>query len=93
MITVYHNSNFIDYTFKEVDELPADLLTKVAEVDSNDREKAFELTNHLTHDWTTNSEVTPLVPRPRSTSVGDVMEIDGKFYMVANCGYKEIKIV
>lgn len=89
MITVYHNSKFTDYSFKKVDEIPEKLLTKVAEVDSNDREKAFELTNHTDHDWTRNKEVTPLVSNPRSTSVGDVFEIDGKFFMVASRGYKE----
>ena len=92
MIIVYHNSNFTDYYFRGVDELPADLLTKVAEVDSNDLEEAFELTNHIEHNWTENEEVTPLISNPRSTSCGDIMEIDGKFYIVASCGFKKINI-
>ena len=93
MITVYHNSNFTDYYFREVDELPADLLTKVAEVDSNDLEKAFELTNHIEHNWTENEEVTPLISNPRSTSCGDIMEIDGTTLMVISRGFKEVKII
>lgn len=64
MITVYHNSKFTDYSFKEVDELPASLLTKVAEVDSNDLDIAFRDTNHITHDWTRNKKVTPSLLTP-----------------------------
>lgn len=93
MIVVYHNKGFLESQFRTPDELPAASLEKVAEIASDDKEKAFELTNHIDHDWTENEEVTPLVSKPRSTSVGDVMEIDGKFFIVKSHGFKEIKII
>jgi len=93
MIVVYHNKDFLKFQFKVPDELPAASLEKVAEITSDDKEKAFELTNHIDHDWTENEGVTPLVSKPRSTSVGDVMEIEGKFFIVDSCGFKEIEIV
>lgn len=93
MIIVYHNKDFLDIQFDQPKEISTDLLTKVAEVDSNDLDTAFRDTNHIDKDWIENEGVTSLVSRPRSTSVGDVMEIDGKFFMVASCGFKEMKIV
>lgn len=93
MINVYHNSHFTDYSFKEVDELPGDLLSLVATIHSDDLDIAFRDTNHINQDWTRNTGVTPLVTNPRSTSVGDVMEKQGVFHMVLSCGFKEIKIV
>ena len=93
MVKVFHNTQFSDTYRKEPEEISSDLLTKVAEVDTNDLEKAFELTNHITSDWTQNEGVTPHVSRPRSTSAGDIMEKDGEQFLVAACGYKKIKIV
>ena len=93
MITDYHNKSFLKLQFKTPDELPKDCLEKVAEIASNDLDNAFELTNHIDHDWTENEGVTPLVSKPRSTSVGDVMEIEGKFLLVDSYGFKEIKII
>lgn len=93
MITVYHNKNFLDFNLHKTDILPLNDLTKVAEVDTNDPETAFRLTNNIEHSWTRNGGVTPLVSRPRSTSVGDVMEIDNESYIVVtSLGFKEIKI-
>lgn len=90
MVIVYHNKDFLELQFKEVNEIPRENLTKVAEVAINDLETALGFTN----DWTEKNErVTPLISNPRSTSVGDVMEIDNKFYEVAPSGFTEIKII
>lgn len=61
--------------------------TKVAEVDSDNLELAFELTNHIDRSWTENKNVKSLVDNPRSTSVGDMMELDGRRYMVDSVGF------
>lgn len=64
----------------------------VAEVDSNDLEQVFDLTNHIDHDWTTNDKVDEFNPMTgkRSTSVGDIFERDGKYYFVDNSGFGEL---
>ena len=93
MVEVFHNKDFLAIQFKKPTEIPAENLTKVAEVDINDLETAFELTNNIDHPWTMNERVTPLKNNPRSTSVGDVMKIDDHYYLVAAIGFTEIKIV
>ncbi len=53
---------------------------------------AFQSTNHIQDSWTTNDSVFSITQNPRSTSVGDVIEIEGKYYEVASCGFEEIKV-
>jgi hypothetical protein len=48
----------------------------VATVETSDLEEAYRLTNHIHKSWTKNKGVAAHhVPRPRSTSVGDVVAI------------------
>jgi len=67
---------------------------RVARVDADTLSKVYELTNHVDTDWNENSEVTMLVERARSTSIGDLIAkvtddaID--FFMVGNYGFEEI---
>jgi hypothetical protein len=64
----------------------------VAVIDTDDLDVAFEKTNHITHDWRENKEVAEILDgRARSSSVGDIFEKDGKFFIVASCGFTEIK--
>lgn len=65
----------------------------VAEVDTNDLNRAFELTNTIEHYWWTNALVIKITPaiHVRSTSVGDFMEKDGKWYAVSAIGFTEMK--
>lgn len=93
MITVYHNKKFTDYTFrKNVGSIPKRLLRKVATVDTDSLEEAFRLTNNIDHSWTKNKEVTAIEPKLRSSSVGDVFEKGDKIFMIASCGFNEIKV-
>jgi len=64
-----------------VDKLLKEVLTEVAKVDSNNLETAFRDTNHLNNDQTRNEKVTPLVSNPRSSSIGDIFEIDETYHM------------
>ena len=95
MITVYHNPNFIELTFKQDIAVRVkehlDILQEVAEVDTDDLNEAFKLTNHIDSDWMDNYEVTPVNGNHRSTSVGDCMEKDGQLYVVAPVGFEEVK--
>ena len=75
-------------------------MTEIGHTDIESLETAFRMTQNYEANWTRNFEVSGFVPavklgtavRPklRSTSVGDVMELNGKFYIVAICGFEEI---
>tara|TARA_R110001583_G_scaffold12153_3_gene54096 strand:- start:885 stop:1241 length:357 start_codon:yes stop_codon:yes gene_type:complete len=58
---------------------------KVAVVDSNDFEETFRLMNL----WNQKSRVLKLDRECASLSVGDVLEMDGKFFLVDKFGYKK----
>lgn len=65
---------------------PAEL---VAEVKTTDLEEAYMLTNHIDSEWWSHPNVR-LIKKSRSTSVGDFMERDGSWYMVAVAGFKKV---
>ena len=85
----------LDVRFSPTEEkikqaLQANLYKKVAEVDSNDLEKVFELTNSIDNYWGENEGVKLITAENRSTSVGDIVELDGKVHVVASMGYKKL---
>jgi hypothetical protein len=54
-------------------------------------ECAFRLTNHIDHDWRLNQGITMVKKGPvRSTSVGDVVSLNGVAYRVAAFGFNRI---
>lgn len=56
-------------------------------------ETAYRLTNHIDSDWTKNSGIFMYVCEPvRSSSVGDVFELDNGFYEVAPTGFQQLLI-
>jgi hypothetical protein len=73
MIAVYHHAEFTKYVHDRLAWRRPGLLTKVAEVDTDDEDEAYQLTNHIDESWLENAKVTPLVEKARSTSVGDVL--------------------
>lgn len=92
MIKVYHNRNFIDYSFKDDAWPVAEELTHVANVYIDDAQygRAFELTNHIDHAWQDNDHVDAMTDKARSTSVGDVIELsDGRFMVCRSVGWAE----
>ena len=64
----------------------------VAEVEAEDIEDVFRITNHIESDWTKNPEVIKRVKAPcRSTSVGDIVEDeDGNLMYCAGCGWEDV---
>lgn len=62
----------------------------VATINTNDLETAFERTNHIDKAWHENTDVI-CHKTSRSSSVSDIMEKNGKFYVVVSCGFKEVK--
>jgi len=102
MITVYHNPDFIDLTFSKNIGLEVnkhlDNLKEIAQVDTDDLNEAFKLTNNIEHDWTENDKVEVIGTQSdhyphgfRSTSVGDCMEHNGQLYVVAPIGFAPVE--
>ena len=50
-------------------------------------EELFRLTNHIDEEWSKNKEIKWAMPKSRSTSVGDIIEIDGMYWRVENVGF------
>ncbi len=73
----------------------SDWFTKMAVVECDTPEQAFELTNHIDSPWPHNKEIRWIKdPVVRSTSVGDVL-VDtrtDKVYLVASIGFEEITL-
>jgi hypothetical protein len=63
----------------------------VAAVDTDSVDVAFQQTNTIMHPWWENRDVAAF-KRARSTSVGDIVEVNGKFWMVCMTGWKEVQV-
>jgi len=98
-IKVYHvkDKNFFD---PPTHEWP-DQFTQVAEIertsdfggmqDEEVADEAYVLTNHHSGSWWENDGVTLIGEKTRSTSVGDVIVVGDRAFLVAPVGFKEIK--
>lgn len=65
----------------------------VADIDHEDPSFAFRYTQHLDESWTAfpHPSVIPVQGMAaRSTSVGDILEIDGRYMLVAGSGFKPL---
>jgi hypothetical protein len=63
----------------------------VAEVDTDDLEEAFTLTNSIDRPWWENLGVRCL-RSDRSTSVWDLLETRAGLYRVASCGFERVSV-
>ncbi len=106
MITVYHADNSIirDSLCFGLGEIysNADVLVnyaegnskKVAEVDTDDLDIAYELTNSIDTVWYETMRMTGagevFGTAHRSSSVGDIFKIDGDLYVVGRIGFVEL---
>ena len=92
MITVYHNPQFTELFFSRKNNLRKEYFCKsekVAEVDTDNLDVAYEKTNHIDSLWFSNKEVI-VFKKSRSTSVGDFLEKDGELYIVEMVGFQKI---
>jgi len=94
-ITVYHNPHFLDlsFTYKDIAEkVKAHIsdLEEVAIVNTDSLDTAFRQTNNIDKPWFDNEDV-QVIKKSRSTSVGDVMELNDELYVVAPVGFEKIK--
>jgi hypothetical protein len=64
----------------------------IAELESNDLEEIFSLTNHVTHDWTENIKISLKIPGPhRSTSPGDIVKLpNNSYHLCLTMGWKDV---
>lgn len=95
IVKVYHTK---ERDFKQAEKFNPDNFTPVAGVDipvgldaECALERAYMKTNSIEEVWWMNQGVFPIVTETRSTSIGDVLELDGKFYAVAMFGFVEIQ--
>lgn len=94
MSKAVHNGKdlyFIRPQEKDVVELVEQgLYNKVAEVKTNDLDKAFELTNHIDREWQSNHAVTSFSDKARSTSVGDLCVKNDEVFVVSAIGFEKM---
>lgn len=65
---------------------------KVAEVNTDDLETAWHLTHYIDHLWTTNADVTPIGQQHRSSTIGDVFDLNGKLFAVHGIGFGPLEV-
>lgn len=71
----------------------------VATLDSDDLEDGFRLTNSIARPWQENEYLAPGVNfkahayRARSTTVGDIIEKDGEYFLVASIGFNRLDMI
>jgi len=103
MIRVLHNKKAFDgdlglqllgltrtgQLVRAVGQQPMAEFEHVADVDTDDLDVAYQQTNHIDGPWSDNDGV-HCVRESRSTSIADVMERRGRFYVVAGFGFEEL---
>lgn len=90
-VKVYHKIES-DFTAKIEKFNPADF-ELVATVETADLDVAFQLTNHIEGLWWENNWVTLIgQPKHRSSSVGDVFELNGDYHLVAPVGFFRMEV-
>jgi hypothetical protein len=95
---ILHRRNFADcmkteFKIEFLKEFEtAAVYTCGAESDIEFCDMAFEATNSIDYHWSENDGIETKEPySKRSTSVGDLIWIETKIYMVANFGFKLVK--
>lgn len=88
----YHSEEFTMYSYKKEEWAKAPMIL-AAEVNCTDLNDVFEKTNTIGHPWTQNDEVVKVhTDRPRSLSVGDVVEDVAacEFHVVEDVGFRKL---
>ncbi len=86
-IKVYHakKGNFF------AEHIPRNEYELVAKIDAEGLEDTFRLSQNINQRWTNNRQVMFRSSNElRSTSTGDVLEMNGKHFMVLDIGWDEI---
>ncbi|MBW8683382.1 hypothetical protein [Chitinophaga rhizophila] len=93
MVRVYFNP---DYTLGfplTGEEVKIENLQHIADVEATDLREAFEICQNMDIPWTGRPEVTPnaiVVNGTRSVAPGDVLELDGEWFLVGPADFQRI---
>jgi hypothetical protein len=91
MIKVYHNSQVVQFMVEPtLESLKKGYFEYVAEVETEDLDQAYTDTNNIDKAWSTNTNVKAVRRENRSTSVGDLLEKESKFFLVLDEGFREL---
>ena len=82
LINVWHLDNTRDAGWAETPAAWPVGYTWVAQIEADDLDDAFRITNSIDSDWGTR--------RIRSSSVGDVFEVEGVGYRIASAGFEAV---
>lgn len=93
MITIYQTNKLDSYYFSDEDHsiFPNDF-SKVADIDTDDLDEAYSLSQNVTASWACNNEVKSDLKQCRSTSMGDILEKAGEYFIVDMFGFKKIEL-
>jgi hypothetical protein len=93
LISVWHLDNSRDAGWAETPAAWPVGYTKVAEIAADDLEDAFRMTNSIDRPWWQVADVALMTGGrvgARSSSVGDVFEIEGVANRIASDGFEEV---
>lgn len=93
MISIWHNDRFLDYPLKGAEALKDTTIHLTARVNTDILQEAYRLTNNIDKSWAENPNVTVINAKGgplRSTSVGDVLRHNDKWYVVEMVGFREM---
>jgi len=93
LIGVWHLENSRDADWAETPAAWPVGYTKVAEIAADDLEDAFRMTNSIDRTWWEVADVVLMTGGrvgARSSSVGDVFEIDGVGHRIASIGFEAV---
>jgi len=91
MIEVYHNSEFLMYmTNSTFEELKKGHFERVATVETDSIDIAYQQTNNIDQPWHLNTNVKAVRRENRSTSVGDLVKKGEIFYVIQPEGWLEL---
>jgi len=91
MIVVYHNSEYLQYLSNpSIESLKVGHFEKVADVETDDLEMAFDLTHDTRHPWHINTNVKAVRRFNRSSSIGDLLEKDKNFFVITSDGFYQL---
>jgi hypothetical protein len=93
MVKVYFNPDYMLASPMTSEIIKVEHLQHIADVDVPDLRTAFELCQNSDLPWTELPEVLPVAAvagGTRSLAPGDVLELDGEWYLIASNDFQKI---
>jgi hypothetical protein len=93
MVRVYFNPDYMLASPMTSEEVKIENLQHIADVEVADLRAAFEICQNTDTPWTEQQEVKPeaaVATGTRSLAPGDVLEMDGEWYVIAANDFQKI---